>query len=150
MRDRSASDFRDPEIARRSKDIGNRKVTEILVIADSCNVTGAYLTHAKLQFDHFANPVVSFQFNDAGGELFGRLTGDHLPNESTGLSHRLGILVDGELFSAPTIRSKIGNQGQITGSFTEIEASDLAAVLNAGSLPVQLRLVREHSAPLPN
>ncbi len=147
VRNRSESDFRDPEIARRSNDIGNRMVTEILVIADPCDVTGVCLTLAKLQFDHLANPIVSFQFNDAGGELFGRLTGDHLPNESTGFSYRLGILVDGELFSAPTIRSKIGNQGQITGSFTEIEASDLAAVLNAGCLPVQLRLVREHSLP---
>jgi preprotein translocase subunit SecD len=92
---------------------GNRKVTEILVLADPCNVTGACLAQAKLLFDHLANPIVSFQFNDVGGELFGRLTGDHLPNESTGFSCRLGVLVDGELFSAPAIRSKIGNQGQI-------------------------------------
>ena len=99
VRDRSEGDFRDPEIVRRSNDRGNRKATEILVIADPCNVTGACLAQAKLQFDHLANPIVSFQFNDAGGELFGRLTGDHLPNESTGFSYRLGILVNGELFS---------------------------------------------------
>ena len=90
---------------------------------------------------------MSFTFNDAGGELFGKLTGDHLPNDSTGLFYKLGIIIDGELFSAPTIRSKIGNPGEITGSFTEIEVSDLAAVLNAGSLPVRLRLVEENPHP---
>ncbi len=90
---------------------------------------------------------MSFTFNDAGGELLGKLTGDHLPNDSTDFSYRLGILVHGELISAPMIRSKIGNQGEITGSFTEIEVSDLAAVLNAGSLPVRLRLVEESPHP---
>ena len=75
--------------------------------------------------------------------MFGKLTGEHLPNDSTGISYSLGIIIDGELFSAPTIRSKIGAAGQITGSFTEIEVSDLAAVLNAGSLPARLHLVAE-------
>ena len=42
---------------------------------------------------------------------------------------------------APSIQSKIGKEGEITGSFTEVEVSDLVAVLNAGSLPVRLRLV---------
>ena len=75
--------------------------------------------------------------------MFGKLTGDHLPNDSTGVSYNLGIIIDGEVFSAPTIRSKIGSKGQITGSFTEIEVSDLTAVLNAGSLPARLRLVAD-------
>jgi len=132
-----------PEVAKRTKKTGDREVTEVLVVADPCNVTGDCLKEAKLQFDPFEKPGVSFAFNDAGGKLFGKLTGDHLPNDSTGLSYSLGIIIDGELFSAPTIRSKIGNTGQITGSFTEIEVSDLAAVLNAGSLPARLRLVAE-------
>ena len=92
-------------------------------------------------------PGVGFTFNDAGGQLFGKLTGDHLPNKSTGVTYKLGIIIDGELFSAPTIQSKIGTKAEITGSFTEIEVSDLAAALNAGSLPVRLRLVEERPRP---
>jgi hypothetical protein len=134
----------DPNIARRTKKQANREITEILVVADPYNVTGDYLTQAQLHFDPFGGPRVGFTFNDAGGELFGKLTGDHLPNDSTGLRYKLGIIIDGELLSAPAIMSKIGNRGEITGSFTEIEASDLAAVLNAGSLPARLRLVNEH------
>jgi SecD/SecF fusion protein len=77
----------------------------------------------------------------------GKLTGEHLPDDSTGLLYKLGIVIDGELFSAPAIQSKIGKEGEITGSFTEVEVSDLAAVLNAGSLPVRLRLVEENPHP---
>jgi len=69
------------------------------------------------------------------------LTGDHLPDKSTGFSYKLGIILDGELQSAPSIRSVISNRGEITGTFTKQDVSDLADILNAGSLPMRLRLV---------
>ena len=137
--------FSAPEIAQRPKKKG--KGEEILVVADPYNVTGAYLAEAKLEFDRRANPAVSFTFNDAGGELFGKLTGEHLPNDATNFFYKLGIIIDGELVSAPAVRSQIGKKGEITGSFTEIEVSDLAAVLSAGSLPARLRLVEAHPQP---
>ena len=132
-----------PEVAKRTKKSGGREVTEVLVVADACNVAGDSLKEAKLQFDPFGKPSMSFAFNDAGGKLFAKLTGDHLPNDSAGLSYNLGMIIDGELISAPAIRSKINSTGQKTGSFTEIEVSDLAAALNAGSLPTRLRLIAE-------
>lgn len=143
----SNRDFSHAGIAMRTKNAGNRKVKEILVVTDTCNVTGAYLTGAKIQFNSSGDPTVSFTFNDAGGKLFGKLTGDHLPDPSNDSHSRLGIIIDGELFSAPIIQTRIGNEGQICGSFNEIEASDLAAVLNAGSLPVRLRRVENPTRP---
>jgi preprotein translocase subunit SecD len=107
------------------------------------DITGDYLNDAKLEFTIAGKPAMSFSFNTAGGKLLEKLTGDHLPNNSTGLCYSLGIIIDGELFSAPTIRSKIGNNGEITGSFTEIEVLDMAAALNARSLPAQFRPVVE-------
>ena len=130
-----------PEIAKRTKNLGNRQVMEVLVVADPYNVTGAYLTRADLMFDRWQRPAVGFTFNEAGGKLFAKLTGDHLPNNPTDVTYKLGIIVNGELFSAPAIQSTIGDRGEITGDFTEIEASDLAALLSAGSLPVRLQLV---------
>ena len=42
--------------------------------------------------------------------------------------------------SAPTVQSPItGGTGEITGSFTEKQAKDLAVVLNSGALPVELQ-----------
>jgi preprotein translocase subunit SecD len=139
--------LRYPDIAKRTRQVGDRKVTEALVVADPCNVTGAYLTRARLEFTNWGKPTIGFRFNKAGGKLLAKLTGDHLPNPSTDVTYKLGVIVDGELFSAPALQSTIGDRGEITGEFTEIEASDLAALLSAGSLPVRLQLVEERPHP---
>ena len=47
------------------------------------------------------------------------------------LNKRLAIVLDGHLYSAPVIRSEISEgKAQITGSFTEEEARELAAKIN--------------------
>ena len=52
---------------------------------------------------------------------------------------QLAIVVDDQVISAPTVNEPItGGAGEITGSFTEREAKDLATQLNAGALPVEL------------
>ena len=130
-----------PETARRTRKQGDGEITEILVRADPCNVTGKYVSEARAHPDERGRPCIDFTFNDVGGELFGKLTGDHLPDRLTDFYYKLGIILDGELYSAPRINDRITNRGQISGGFTEQEASDIADVLNAGSLPVRLRLV---------
>jgi preprotein translocase subunit SecD len=53
---------------------------------------------------------------------------------------QLAIILDNVVISAPTVDSPITNgSGVITGRFTEQRAKDLATVLNAGALPVQLQ-----------
>jgi SecD/SecF fusion protein len=47
-------------------------------------------------------------------------------------------VLDGVLLSAPTIRSTISSDGQITGSFQQADVEFLVGVLNAGSLPAAL------------
>ena len=47
-------------------------------------------------------------------------------------------MLDGVLLSAPTIRSTISSDGQITGSFQQADVEFLVGVLNAGSLPAAL------------
>jgi preprotein translocase subunit SecD len=52
---------------------------------------------------------------------------------------QLAIVLDGQVISAPTITSTSFNgQGQITGNFSQAQASNLALVLRYGALPVQL------------
>jgi preprotein translocase subunit SecD len=51
----------------------------------------------------------------------------------------LAIELDGEVISAPTVQqANFTDSVQITGSFSESEARNLARVLNSGSLPVKL------------
>ncbi len=54
-------------------------------------------------------------------------------------TRQLAIELDGEVISAPTVQQpSFTGSVQITGSFSESEARNLARVLNSGSLPVQL------------
>ena len=54
-------------------------------------------------------------------------------------SRRLAIELDGEIVSAPSVNvPEFSGNVQITGSFTENEAKDLARVLQSGSLPVRM------------
>jgi SecD/SecF fusion protein len=132
-------------IALRTKKKDNREVTEVLVIPDDQNVTGDYLLRVEPAVDQSGKPTVRLSFNKTGGQLFGKLTSEHLPSETNeALRYKLGIILDGELFSAPTIQSTIYDKGEITGHFTEDEVADLANTLNAGSLPARLRPVENH------
>ncbi len=82
--------------------------------------------------DQYGSPAVHFNFNEAGARYFSALTGQNI-------SRRMAILLDDEVYSAPSIRSTISSRGQITGSFTGAEVSDLARILQSGSLPGRIR-----------
>jgi SecD/SecF fusion protein len=132
--------YANSEIARRVVKIDDREVTEILVAGDNYNVTGDYLQRAAPGIDHkTGRPAVDFWFDSTGATLFSGLTSDNLPDKvQKGFTRKLGIILNGELYSAPSIQSTISNQGQITGSFTQKEVKSLVDVLNAGALPAAL------------
>ena len=82
---------------------------------------------------------MNFTFNSDGGQLFGELTGDHLPDKLTDFTYKLGIILDGELYSAPVDpKHDLPTAARSPASFTEQEVQDLVNVLNAGSLPAAL------------
>ena len=112
--------------------------TEVLVVLDRFNVTGGFLTRSSASYDQNLQPCVNFSFSSAGAALFGTLTGQNLPDPANRLTSRLGIVLDDTLLSAPTIRSTISSDGQITGSFKQADVDFLVGVLNAGSLPAAL------------
>ena len=59
---------------------------------------------------------------------------------------QLAIVLDNKVASAPFIRSKIPNgHAQITGSFSDTEANDLAIVLRAGALPAPVNIIEERT-----
>jgi RNA polymerase sigma factor (sigma-70 family) len=69
---------------------------------------------------------IEIQFNQEGQQQFAQITKENV-------NKRLAIVLDGQVYSAPLIRSEItGGKAQITGSFTEEEARALAAKINEG------------------
>jgi SecD/SecF fusion protein len=67
------------------------------------------------------------------------LTGSNLPDKDTDFHRRLGIVLDGQLLSAPRIMSQISDRGQITGRFSEEEIEFLVGILRSGKLPAALQ-----------
>ncbi len=103
-------------------------------------MTGDLLDDARMRIQSTYNePYVEISFNREGGRIFERVT-----SENTG--KRLAILLDGKVYSAPVIREAIsGGKAIIEGRFTDEEASDLAIILRAGSLPAPVEVLEERT-----
>ena len=117
---------------------GGIKDIEVLVAIDKINLEGKHLSSVRSSFDQNTNPCINFNPTSEGARLFGKLTSANLP-EPTGFARRLGIVLDEELISAPSIRGTITSRGQITGRFTMEEVNQLVDVLREGKLPAALK-----------
>ena len=95
-------------------------------------LTGQYLKpNATVVLKPQTNePEVAFEWNDEGAILFEQIT-------QRNLQKPLGIFLDNEPISIPTVEAVIKNQGVITGPAID-EARLLAIQLNSGSLDVPL------------
>ena len=124
----------------------NQKVTEAKQgqLEDpfqSTALTGRYLKKAEVGFDQQTTyqPLVLLEFNDEGAKIFEDLTEKNVGKE-------LAIYVDGIPLSAPVVQEKIsGGKAQISGNFTIPEAKTLAQNLNAGALPVPIKLISQQT-----
>ena len=77
-----------------------------------------------------AGYVVNLTFKSAGANTWATYT-------SQNVNKQAAFVLDSQVVSAPTIQSAIlGGNTQISGSFTQSQASDLAGVLKYGSLPL--------------
>lgn len=103
-------------------------------------LTGKYLKKAEISFDsNTNNPAILLQFNDEGSKIFEKLTEENI-------NKILAIYIDGVPISTPVVQEKItGGQARISGNFTVEEAKELARNLNAGALPVPIKLVSQQS-----
>jgi len=95
-------------------------------------LTGQYLKrNAKVVFaPNTSAPEVAFEFNSEGATLFSQITGRLIGKP-------LGIFLDNQLISSPTVKAQIGANGVIE-NIPLNEANNLAILLNAGALPVPL------------
>ncbi|MEA1892634.1 MAG: protein translocase subunit SecD [Campylobacterota bacterium] len=100
---------------------------------------GNMLTDASMGFDQNNRPLINFKLNAEGAEIFGDFTGKNVGN-------RLAVVLDGKVYSAPNINERIGGgAGQISGSYTVMEAKDLAIALRSGALLAPIYLMEKRS-----
>ena len=106
-------------------------------------MTGEILSDASVttgqSFENAGQPIVNFTTTSQGVRLFGRVTGANV-------EERMAIILDDQVYSAPTIRSKISQgSGIIEGTGNIEEAKDLAIVLRAGALPADVQIVEDRT-----
>ncbi|BAZ40381.1 protein-export membrane protein SecD [Calothrix sp. NIES-4101] len=138
--------------AQTSKDTGviakNQKALEnnSKAIAQLFASTKPPLTSRYLK-DAYAEPTqgngweVAIRFNQEGGDLFTALT-----KETAGTGRAIGIFLDNELISSPTVAAQYATTGitggtaVITGRFNATDANNLSVQLRGGALPVPVKV----------
>ena len=98
-------------------------------------ITGGELTKARPNTSPTDGTIVEFELSNEGGRVFGRETAKHIKDY-------MAIVLDGMVMGTPpVIQGAIRTRGQITMGGKDLTAAqDLALVLNAGALPVPLRI----------
>src|SRR5918997_3473897 len=110
------------------------------------DVTGADAVQREQSLEH----VVALSFTGKGGDAWAEVTGKAACNPTGDPKRRVAIVLDEEIITSPEVNQGVGcNVGirgggtDITGSFTLAEAQELAALIEGGSLPLELNLISD-------
>jgi preprotein translocase subunit SecD len=122
-------------------------------VLDKAKVAGTEVTSAQAGLPNQQQSLnsslwqVNLSLNGKGAAAFGTLTSDMYSKYGTGgvnaqhpVLDELAVVLDGVVVSAPNIDQGAitGGQAQISGSFTQAQATQLADELQYGSLPINL------------
>ncbi len=119
--------------------------TEELFVKQRPEMTGEMISNSYARPDMYGKPEVILEFTKEGKVRFAEVTRTIAEGgQRAGRLGRLAIVLDGKLYSAPTVREEINSDSaQITGSFSDREAINLANVLN-NPLDVELRVMEQY------
>jgi preprotein translocase subunit SecD len=81
---------------------------------------------------------INFHLSTAAAARFGPFTENNI-------GKAMAIVLDHQVYTAPVIRGRIEDNGEISGNFTEDGAKDLALVLRAGALPASIKYLEERT-----
>jgi len=116
-------------------------------------LTGKDVEKAAARFDPQGGGWhVSVDFKGAGEKGWARLTGEAACHPAGEPGRRVAIVLDDKIISSPQVdpsvacRSGIGGGStQITGSFDDSEAKELALLISGGALPVPVETVEQRT-----
>lgn len=112
---------------------------EWYLVAKRPEVRGQDIRDARAQQNPQTNGwETAFVLSQETAKSFGRFTEAHANDKD-----RLAIVLDKHVLSAPTIKSKITDNGVIEGLSGQEEAVDLALNLKAGSLPASVEFLQQ-------
>ncbi len=134
----------------RRTDLSGRETEETFLLVDKSDLSGEQLVTAYMGTrGDTGEPIVNFKFDRTGARIFSQITKKYNAEDNPP-GRRLALVLDGNVLSAPNIRTHIpGGQGYIEGSFTFDTARLLASQLAAGAYPAPL-LIREQRSVGPS
>ncbi|MFB7221599.1 protein translocase subunit SecD [Streptomyces sp. NPDC002596] len=98
-------------------------------------VSGTDVGSAKAAIDQQRGMwIVQMDFTDKGSKKFQQITSKLSTQQSP--MNQFAIALDGEVVSAPQVNETLSGSAEISGSFTQQSAQDLANVLSYGALPL--------------
>jgi preprotein translocase SecF subunit len=101
-------------------------------------LTGENVKESQVTYGDKNEVVVALEFDKAGAEAFAEATG-RLMAEPNREDRIIEIVLDGDIISAPYVSDEITDgKGVISGGFTIEEATNLANLIRAGALPVEM------------
>ncbi|MDD5022531.1 MAG: protein translocase subunit SecD, partial [Endomicrobiaceae bacterium] len=103
-------------------------------------LSGKDLKKSNVIFDNTTGQAqVGLEFSDEGSKLFANIT-------ERNVGKPVAIFLDSSIITAPRVDEKI-TQGKaiITGDFSPTEAKQLSQRLNAGALPVPIKLISQQT-----
>ncbi len=114
-------------------------------------IQGEQITGASaVQRDQSVQWVVAIDFNGEGGATWAEITGTAACNPLGDPKRRIAIVLDNEIISSPEVNEGIGCEvgirggaTDITGDYTADSAKDLAALIEGGALPLELRAISD-------
>ncbi|MEV5980549.1 protein translocase subunit SecD [Streptomyces sp. NPDC052114] len=78
--------------------------------------------------------VVNMEFTKDGSSKFSKITSKLSQQQPP--QNQFAIVLDGEVASAPSVNTTLSKNAEISGSFTQESAKDLANILSYGALPL--------------
>ncbi|MFJ1899631.1 MULTISPECIES: protein translocase subunit SecD [unclassified Streptomyces] len=81
--------------------------------------------------------IVQMEFTGGGAKKFQKITGTLAQQQAP--QNQFAIALDGEVVSAPSVKEALSANAEISGSFTQQSAEDLANVLSYGALPLSFQ-----------
>lgn len=108
------------------------------VVLTGKNVAGSEVKYHNNQLGQ-QEVVVSLEFDKEGTDKFAEATG-RLAQETNREDKIIYIVLDDQIISYPAVQDQITDgKAVITGNFTLEEASELATLIRAGALPVEMK-----------
>ena len=105
--------------------------------SDKAPLEGEGVKEARQDFDEKGRPAIKMEMTSTGSKTWARLTGKNV-------GRPIAIALDEIVYSAPNVNGAIeGGSSEISGSFTVVEAQDLANILKSGKLDAPAKIVAQ-------